>query len=160
MSCMLDGATSSEFRIRQRSKATVLNAILTQIDGSSSCELLIEDSSPCGPRALSPTGRPERTDRLRGPENGAKCTEPEFLRLQRMTRRPRHVLSQATLPDPAGCVTSNVSEGTVDLHVPHQRRKLERPSKTQHGQIHSSCGTTVKDSNVTSRYPHESPREA
>ena len=70
------------------------------------------------------------------------------------------MLSLATLPDPAGCVTSNVSEGTVDLHVPHLRRKLERPSKPQSGQIHSNCGTTVKDSNVTSRYPHETPGEA
>ena len=80
--------------------------------------------------------------------------------LQRMTRRPRHVLSRATLPDPAWCVRSNVSDCTEDLHVPHLRRELERPSKTQNGQIHSSFGTTVKDSNVTSRYPQVSPSEA
>ena len=69
-------------------------------------------------------------------------------------------MSQATLPDPARCVTSNVSDCTVDLHVPHLHRKLECPSKTWYGQIHSSFETSVKDSNVTSRYPHENPREA
>ena len=160
LSGMYDGASSSEFRIRQQSKATVLNGMLTQSDGSSSCEVPIEDSSPCGPRVLFPTGRSEKADRLRRPENAAKCAETEFLLLQRMTRRPRQVLSRATLPDPAWCVTSNVSDCTEDLDVPHLHRKLERPSKTQYGQIHSRFGTTVKGSNVTSPYPHESPSEA
>ena len=60
LSGMYDGASSSGFGIRQQSKATVLDGMLTQIDGSSSCELLIEDSSPCGPRVLSPTGRSKK----------------------------------------------------------------------------------------------------